>query len=167
MPQVISVNPSNRYNGANNNVENYTFLLQAGSYPLKNLTIHWNDGVGSLNRNATTSFTTLTGAQLSYTISHTFPLPTAYQTNATICDTQGVCLTYPTPITIGQQPLSQNSIGSIYNQTARKNNQTALNQSGSIQSSQNPTETIAVGAIIFIVGAIAVLYWFRIRKANK
>ena len=61
MPQVVSVTPNSRFNGANDNTEKYTFYMQEGSYALKNMTIHWNDGVGSLNRNATTSFTTLTG----------------------------------------------------------------------------------------------------------
>ena len=166
-PQVISVTPSTRFNGANDNTENFTFYMQEGSFSLKNMTINWNDGVSSIGHNKTTSMVALSASQMSYTISHTFPLPTAYYTNVTICDIQGICATYPTPITIGQAPLSQNSIGSIYNDTARRNNQTALNNSATIQENINPTETYAIGAIIFSIGVISVIYYFRVRKRGR
>ena len=166
-PQVISVTPSTRFNGANDNTENFTFYMQEGSFSLKNMTINWNDGVSSIGHNKTTSMVALSASQMPYTISHTFPLPTAYYTNVTICDIQGICATYPTPITIGQAPLSQNSIGSIYNDTARRNNQTALNNSATIQENINPTETYAIGAIIFSIGVISVIYYFRVRKRGR
>ena len=48
LPAVTSVLPNEPYNGANSVTETYDFSVQQGSYPIKNITILWNDGYGDV-----------------------------------------------------------------------------------------------------------------------
>jgi hypothetical protein len=98
---------------------------------------------------------------------HTFPFPTVYPTNVTICDINGVCATYPTPIGIGQAPPSSGALSQIYNSTAQSTNQSNIDNGSQVQSYLNPNETLATIALIIIIPSVILIYWFRRRKRNK
>ena len=159
-PTITGVLPNNRFNGANDNTENFTFYLQAGSFGLKNLTINWNDADNKVSN----TFTTLTAGQLKFSVLYTFIYQTAYKTNATICDVQGGCVTYPTYITIGIPPVTANQIAQEELLQARANNQTALDKA--IATISNPTNILAVIAVVSAI-VISIAYSWNKGKKKK
>jgi len=96
LPAVTSVLPNEPYNGANNVDEYYYFTVSQGSYPIKNITIYWNDGYGNVP--STVNILNITGG---FGIEHVFPFMNNYTITTVICDDLGDCNTQNWGIVLG------------------------------------------------------------------
>ena len=96
LPAVTSVLPNEPYNGADSVTETYDFSVQQGSYPIKNITILWNDGYGDVPSGV--NILNITGG---FGIVHTFPYLDNFTITTIICDSLGDCNTQNWGIALG------------------------------------------------------------------
>ena len=159
-PAVISVLPNAPYNGADAVTETYDFSIQQGSYPVKNITILWNDGYGSVP--ATENQFNITGG---FSVVHTFPYLDNFTITTIICDNLGDCNTQNWGIVLGfplQNATTQN-LANNFTQTQLYIKE-LKNESAFLQ---NPSSIIYMVAFFSGIGTLIIALIFRARKRTK
>lgn len=163
---TVSVYPYNRFTGAINVTQNYTFYIQGGTFGPKNMTIYWNDAIPGGRGEQTNLVVLANRTNETYVIRHSFPFPVySYPVNVSICDVEGICTVYPTTINLGNAYTPTNVTPTQQQGINRQQNQTALNTNSTYQASSDPNEGIVAVAIIAAVTvAIGLLVWRHRRK---
>ncbi|MHB1764765.1 MAG: PKD domain-containing protein [Gammaproteobacteria bacterium] len=163
-PSIISLTPTAPYNGATSTTLTFTFQIPIGSFPLKNLTINWNDGYGNVN--STSSIINLTNVNssgvISVNVTHTFPFLTNYTLTTQVCDLGNNCYAQAFPIQLSY-PLGANQTAN--NNFENQTNAEANANSPNVQLAQNPAPYIIIFILILtILGGV--LIWF-LRKRDE
>jgi hypothetical protein len=163
-PYISSIYPETPAEGATGNTINFTIQIQQ-SYPLRNMTIDWNDGYGNVASNITninlTNISQATNLTDTIYVTHTFPFLTNYTINTNICDQLGDCEAQSFPIQLSFPLGANNTYNNLTdNQTLAEENANSINT----EIAQNPTPYLFISfVILIIVIAGAVILWRRFK----
>ena len=161
-PTLKSIFPNKPYNGANDLTNKYFFFVNQGSYPIRNITINWGDGYGTVKD--AISHLNITGG---FNTTHTFPFLQSYKVTTKICDELKDCTIKATPIILGfrlqNATITQNNL----NQTLYTLRIEKLKRSQKYNFLSNPTDAIILGILLTTIISIIILSLFKISKRKK
>ena len=160
LPAVTSVLPNEPYNGANSVTETYDFSVQQGSYPIKNITILWNDGYGDVPSGV--NILNITGG---FGIVHTFPYLDNFTITTIICDSLGDCNTQNWGIVLGF-PLQNATTQDLANNFTESQLyiQELQNKSAFVQ---NPSSIIYLVVFFAGIGTLIMALIVRAKRKQK
>ena len=160
LPAVTSVLPNEPYNGANSVTETYDFSVQQGSYPIKNITILWNDGYGDVPSGV--NILNITGG---FGIAHTFPYLDNFTITTIICDSLGDCNTQNWGIVLGF-PLQNATTQDLANNFTESQLyiQELQNKSAFVQ---NPSSIIYLVVFFAGIGTLIMALIVRAKRKQK